>query len=551
MKVSIGFAVALLAGSGAFAAGASAPAKAAPATPVKVTYEMTAGGQALGTENAALVTTEAGSVLTGEVRLKTPKGEGTLAQEANFAMDGTLVAYRLDVDIPGQQLTIKATPSANGYTAVVLPKGGTEPLETRSIAAKPPVVLLDNNFASHIDLLTRRLVDLGPDSERSYTFLVPQVVQAIPGTVKRLGDGTGTFEGKPVATRSYRVTIANVAEELTARAADGALLRVEVPMQQLVITRAGFAPAEAAKTAKATPGDDTREKDVVVSGPAGELPATLLLPASRAPVAGVVFLSGAGPNDKDETIGPNKPFRDIARALGNRGIASLRFDKRTHALKDKAQTTLAAEYFEDAAAALKMLAATPGVDPKRVFLLGHSEGAMVAPRIAQDAGGVHGLVLMAPGVRPLDAMIIDQMAYGAKLMGRTDEEIADQTKLMKEKFDAIRDLKRIDPPSVMGAPASYWREVLALDVTRSVKEAKIPVLVLQGDKDVQVRKDLDFDVLAKAVGTDGGRVTYRNFPDLNHLFMKVEGQSSGAEYGIPGEVAPAVASAIADWILAH
>ena len=199
---------------------------------------------------------------------------------------------------------------------------------------------------------------------------------------------------------------------------------------------------------------------------------------------------------------------------------------------------MAAEYFEDGAAALKMLAATPGVDPKRIFLLGHSEGAMVAPRMAQDAGGVHGLVLMAPGVRPLDAMLIDQMAYGARLMGRTDEEIADQTKLMKEKFDAIRDPKRIDPPSLMGAPASYWREVLSLDVARSVRETKIPVLVLQGDKDVQVRKDLDFDALAKAVGTDGGRVTYRSFPDLNHLFMKVEGQSSGAETASPARSPP-------------
>ena len=319
MKRSIGLALALFASLGVQAVAADAPAKAAPETPVKVTYEMTAGGQALGTENVARVTTAAGSVLTGEVRLETPRGEGTLAQEANFDKDGALVGYRLDVDVPGQQLTISTNPAADGYTAVVYPKGSTEPMDTRSIAAKPPVVLLDNNFASHIDLLTRKLVDLGSDQERSYTFLVPQVSQAIPGSVKRLGDGKGTFEGKPVETRSYRVTIANVSEELTARASDGALLRVEVPMQQLVITRAGFAPDQATKTAESKAGDDSREKNTVVTGPAGELPATLLVPRSEAPVAGVVLLSGSGPNDKDETIGPDKPFRDIARALGTGG----------------------------------------------------------------------------------------------------------------------------------------------------------------------------------------------------------------------------------------
>jgi hypothetical protein len=100
----------------------------------------------------------------------------------------------------------------------------------------------------------------------------------------------------------------------------------------------------------------------------------------------------------------------------------------------------------------------------------------------------------------------------------------------------------------MGASAAYWRELIALDVPELVRAAKLPILVLQGDEDVQVRKDADFELLRTRVGETGRRVSYRSFAGLNHLFMKVEHGSTGAEYGFPGHVDPAVTSAIADWI---
>jgi hypothetical protein len=156
---------------------------------------------------------------------------------------------------------------------------------------------------------------------------------------------------------------------------------------------------------------------------------------------------------------------------------------------------------------------------------------------------------MAPGVRPVDAMIIDQMATGAKATGLGADEIAQQTALLKATFSAIRDPKRKDTPPFMGAGAAYWRDLMSLDVPKLVRESKLPILVLQGDQDSQVRKDADFELLKSRAGTSGGRVTYRSFAGLNHLFMKVEHESTGAEYGIQGHVDPAVIAAIADWIL--
>jgi len=524
--------------------------------PPAATFEMTVGGTPFGTEEFQRAEGPDGVVLTGKLSLKIPgAGDAVLSQDLKLAPDGHPLSYSLEVDAPGQQVVLGATPTATGYALSVTPKGLATPLNSAEVAGKAPVFLLDNAFASHLDVFTRSLAGLGAGEERALTALVPQVLQAIPGSVKRGDDGKASHGGATVATRSYRLVVANVATELIARADDGALLQAEVPMQRAILKRTGFELAAVAPAVvPGGSGADGRETAVSVKGPAVPLPATLFLPKSDAPVPAVVFLSGSGPNDKDETIGPNKPFADIAKGLGDRGIASLRFDKRTLVIKDKstlADVPLKDEYYDDAAAALVLLAATAGIDPARIFVLGHSEGAMVAPKVAAAFPGTRGIVMMAPGVRPLDVMLIDQMEFGAKLTGRSADEIAEQTKELTETFAVIRDPKKKDTPPFMGAPASYWREVIALDVPQMVRDSKLPILVLQGDEDIQARKAADFELLKTRAGTSQGRVTYRSFTGLNHLFMRVERASTGAEYGIPGHVDPAVIAVIADWILLH
>ena len=515
--------------------------------PAVQSFVMSVDGAGYATEEFRRVEGPDGVALTGKVSLKLPGGvDAVLRQDAKLGADAHVLSYALDVDAPGQQVSLTALPATNGFKLALTPKGAPAPAQSQVVAAKAPVFLLDNNFASHLDALTRALTTLGPDEERALTALVPQVMQAIPGTARRGADGTATLDGTALATRSYRLVVANVATELIARASDGALLQAEVPIQRAVLKRHGFAAGGAAG-----PLADPRETAIELAGPAAALPATLLVPKAEAPVPAVVFLSGSGPNDRDETIGPNKPFADIARGLGDRGIASLRFDKRTLAVKDKStlkNVRLSDEYYDDAKAAIALLAATKGIDPARMFVVGHSEGAMVAPNVAAANPGIRGIVMMAPGVRPIDVMIIDQVEFGAKLTGLSADDIAAQTQTLKAKFAEIRDAGKTDTPPFMGAPAAYWRELIALDVTKSVRESKLPILVLQGDEDIQVLKDADFGVLRSRLGDSGGRVTFRSFAGLNHLFMKVEHRSTGAEYGFPGHVDPAVIAAIADWI---
>ena len=125
------------------------------------------------------------------------------------------------------------------------------------------------------------------------------------------------------------------------------------------------------------------ETDVTVGDFA--LPGVLTMPVGAGPFPAVALISGSGPNDRDETVGQNKPFRDLAWGLASQGIASVRFDKRTLAARaslDLTTLTVKEEFVDDALAAVKLLRGTDGIDPAKVFLLGHSLGGYVAPRIA-------------------------------------------------------------------------------------------------------------------------------------------------------------------------
>ena len=164
------------------------------------------------------------------------------------------------------------------------------------------------------------------------------------------------------------------------------------------------------------------EREITVDAGGWPLPGTLTMPNGAGPWPAVVLVQGSGPSDRDETIGPNKIFRDLAHGLGSKGIAVLRYEKRTRQFGPKIAPlttfTVKEETIDDAVAAVELLRKTSGIDPRRVFVAGHSLGGMVAPRIATAAGAsVRGLIVLAGAVRSLEQSIIDQSRYLAELDG--------------------------------------------------------------------------------------------------------------------------------------
>lgn len=510
------------------AVAAAAAAAAAPDTFVTYLH-----GRELGRETVTREVGPDGTTMRGEARVESPAGTLTLRQTLSVDPEGALRSYALEVATPMGPQQLRAIPAEGSIRFEAGPVEAPLARQEREVSGK--WALVDNNLGSHLDLLTRRLT-LPPGGSETWTIVVPQAFLAAPGKISRLDDGAGM--------RRYRLELAGLALEMDARPEDGGLLEARVPLQDVAYRREGYAP-EPPKDE----GADPRQKDASIETPEGKLPAEIVTPKGDGPFPAVVMLSGSGPNDRDETIGPNKPFRDLALALADRGIASIRFDKATRAGIWKGRPeTLASEYDDDALRALELLAAAPGIDRKRIFVLGHSLGAGVAPRIATRAGEkVAGAILLAPPVRRADVLLVAQMRTQALLLGKTEAEAAEQTHGVEARLAEIAEGKGGDAP-FLGASPTYWRDFLSLDVAKDLASGTVPTLVLQGENDVQIDVAEDFGKLRAAVGDAKGRVTYRSFPGLNHLFMQVDGKSTGAEYGVPGRVSSEVADAIATWI---
>lgn len=287
---------------------------------------------------------------------------------------------------------------------------------------------------------------------------------------------------------------------------------------------------------------DTKVREVPLSVGTWKLPALLTFPAGP-PRAGIVLVQGSGPSDKDETIGPNKPFRDLAHGLAGQGIATLRYDKRTIAhglMMSLGRPTVEDEVIEDALAALALLRSRPELKGRPIVLLGHSLGAILGPEMARRDGQLHGLILMAGPVRPFEEALIDQLTY----LGGQDPEI-------KKVIASIQKLASLpdDDKSILGAPAYYWREVKALQ-DRSLATAQklpCPILVLQGGRDYQATEQ---DYRLWMAGLQGRKVKGQLFPRLNHLFAPGEGKATPAEYEEQNYVDPPVIQAIGAWIIA-
>jgi hypothetical protein len=296
-----------------------------------------------------------------------------------------------------------------------------------------------------------------------------------------------------------------------------------------------------------------RDEPVVVDAGGWPLPGTLTMPVGAGPFPGVVLVHGSGPNDRDGTFGPNKVFRDLAEGLASRGVAVLRYDKRTkvHAarVKELRDFTVEAEVVDDAGAAIRMLRAREGVKADAVFLLGHSLGGTLAPRIAAANPAVAGLILLAAATSPVEQAIVNQTRYLAMLDGRVSpEEQAHIDAVLKLASD-VRALKASDPPlaaATFSAPAAYWVDLRDYRPAEAATALKRPMLVLQGERDYQVTMD-DLAAWKRALGSRAD-VTFRSYPTLNHLFMAGTGPSSPAEYSQPGHVDEAVVQDIAAWV---
>lgn len=295
-----------------------------------------------------------------------------------------------------------------------------------------------------------------------------------------------------------------------------------------------------------------KEKEVVIGSGDWKLPGTLTVPDGNGPFPVVILVHGSGPNDKDETLGPLKPFRDIAIGLAAKNIATFRYEKRSfeHNLKFGLinKVTVKDETTDDALVAANFLAKQKIIDPSNIFVLGHSQGGLLIPRIMTDKDSklFKGAVIMSGPSRFMGDLMVQQYEYLMNLNMATKEQLD----MIKVQIDLIKsdNFSPENPPQgyAMGTPY-WWADMKAYNPTEMAKEVTKPMLILQGERDYQVTAQEDFNGWKDAL-SERENITFKLYPKLNHMYTEGDGKSTPQEYFTKANVPLYVIDDIATWV---
>ncbi|KAA8994441.1 alpha/beta fold hydrolase [Stenotrophomonas cyclobalanopsidis] len=383
-------------------------------------------------------------------------------------------------------------------------------------------------------------------------MFTPQMASAVPADkLQGLWQSLGELKQRGAAHSSEQQGVHVV--EVPLQFASGAVVAQVAVDAQDKVTGLMLRPAPAAKAAPPPADANYAETEFSLPQARGALPGTLALPKGKGPFPAVLLVHGSGPQDRDETIGASRPFLDIARSLAAQGIAVLRYDKRTLARPQDFQSgsfTVDDETTDDAVAALTALAADPRIDGRRVFVLGHSQGGMLAPRIASRWPQARGAILWAAPARTLLELLPEQNRYLLSLAG----DISAPEQAFLDKLDAQIAAARGSAPVAasdlpLGVPQTFWKSIEVVNARADAKALRTPLLMLHGGRDFQV-PDADWQLWKQALQ---GRkdVQWQAYPALNHIGVAGSGPSSLKEYAQPGHVDTTLIADVARWVEAQ
>ncbi len=327
-----------------------------------------------------------------------------------------------------------------------------------------------------------------------------------------------------------------------------------------------------------------RQQEVVVTnaGAGLTLAGTLTIPEGGGPHPAAVLITGSGPQDRDEAIMGHRPFLVLADHLTRAGIAVLRCDDRgTGGSTGSFATATTDDFVSDTLATVQFLRTRPEIDRRRIGLVGHSEGGIVAPRVAVASPEVAFVVLLAGVGVPMEELLVRQGADIARVLGASEDLIATNSAVQREIFRILRQrqddlllekqlrevldrqLAGLTPEQrrALGATddlienqvriviTPWFRHLLSYDPRSALAKVRCPVLALNGERDLQVSAGENLPAIRAALIAGGNRdVTTTELPELNHLFQRCQ-TGAVAEYGAIEETfAPEALRTISTWI---
>lgn len=520
------------------------------------TYTTYVGGKAIVVDQYQLTSSADGTV-KAEAAVGAPTG-GPQQKVSTIANHHRPVSFSVS---SGDKVLLAAEFKG---ASVTLHKAGQA---DRDLQSKATMVLENLLWHQFVFLLDQ--YDETKAGAQSFVALLPSQAIDYPITIERVSTPAYQAAGQNIKTRRYHI-VANKALQLEMWTDDARVpLVFYSAAQQLKVVRTGSEslaevmlaevpkPAAYQPPSYAVPSMFNEHEVAVGAGSQWSLPGTLTLPSGDGPFPAVVLVHGSGPNDRDETLGPNKPFQDLAWGLASQGIAVLRYDKRTRVYPAQfvalPNATVKEETIDDALAAVTLLRNTPNIDQRRIFVLGHSLGGMVVPRIGlADQGSIAGLIVFAGATRPLEDEWVRQYEYIYGLKGQLTSQQKAEIDGYKQQAARIKQLTSADVNSkerLLFGPPSYWLDLRGYFPPEVATKVKQPMLILQGERDYNVTMDAFHDwqrTLDKRPD-----VTLKSYPKLDHLFYEGSGPASDADYAQPRNIPKYVVDDIASWIKKH
>ena len=526
-------------------------------------FSLELDGQVIGSAEYKFAPTKTGFEVNADYTFTLGSIHAECMRDGELGPDYEIKSDTLTVNLAGARQTAKFTAEPKDSKFALNANAAGQEVDN-SFALHPRTAVLNDFDPSGVQqLLYLAAAQSAPTQDYRVLMAKGRGIQ-VPVQLARAGSGEGTLNGAKVSLKHWTLTVGEATFSIWADQQNN-LMEATVPSQSLAYTRVGFVPSKSDESENETtpaappPVAPSAPNEHAVSFTSDGLifPAILTLPANRTgKVPIVVLVHGSGPHDADETIGPNKPFRDLAQGLAADGIATLRYEKRTRLapVSFAAHPDVDHETVLDAVAALAYASSLPEVDSKRVFLLGHSLGGMVAPVIVEDRlqqapDSVRGIIFLAAAALPIEGTIERQVIASAQRNGADAAQLDAVKKQWEQVFAKINDPttpanESLGVPPLL-APESYWRSLVKQDPAAELKKLGLPALVLRGTKDIQVSEG-DYQAMA-AANTAPGSVS-KEIDGLNHLFMPVAGESTGADYFQPSHVDPQVIRIIADWV---
>lgn len=506
-------------------------------------------GMPIGSEQTAVVRRADGWMITSTGRLNAPLDIVTRKLEIRYNPNWKPVELTIDATVRGQTQTLHTT--INGSTATTVFTNGTE--SNSSTATVEVDVLLPTPFFAAYEALAARLGS-APSGATISALVVPQTVISIvvgESSDERIQTAADTIETK----RTHITLTGGNAPSVQADVwgdKNGRLLRLSIPEQGLEVVREDIASVAARQVPISRPNDE----QVKIPSNGFSLAGTLSKPVGQADgrLPAVVLVGGSGATDRDEVLSGIPILGQLADSIANAGFITLRYDKRGIGQSGgRPESASLDDYAEDLRAAVKLLSQRKDVDPKRIAVIGHSEGGAVALIAAAKDKRIAAVGLLAANGIPGADLILEQQQHALSRMNLSEAEKQEKIALQKRINDAVITGKGWDQlPATTRRQVDHpeYQSILTNDPAKIVPRVRQPILIVQGERDVQVASaNADrLDALARQ-RKNAGPVQTVKVPDVNHLLVPAA-TGEVDEYATLGNrhVSPAVSNAVTTWL---